>query len=999
MLATIVGSLAVPLRADEADDQYAIAAGHYAQKRWELAVESFEAFLKQSPEHPKSGSALFYLGEAQLQIGQIEKAAGRFEVYLKKDPEGRHARVAQFRAGEAAYLADSHQRAKSLLEEFLSRYPDDKLNAYASGYLGEMMLAEQDLAGAESSFRGVLARFPDAGNQDQCRFGLGRALRKQGKSEEAERLFMAVAAKTGSPLADDAQFQLGALQYAMGKFENATATFDAFESTFKDSPWVPTARLARGWAAVKLDRLDEAKKFFQLIKGDPEVGIEAQYWLGLVEKTQEDWQGAAKTLLGAAEVDPAHKLVPAIRVHAGHALLHAGDAAAAAEQFDLAMAFPGEGNEWIDDAMRGKVQSALAAKDHAGVDRDAADFAGRFSDSPLKADVDCILAQSLIERKQFARAVEILEPMVTDQSDDEDLMERRYLLALAYEGLQRGEDALEMLEPVLSTGGNEFQADARLTQASLLIAMKRYAEAIGPLEAFLGGEPDGDPAVKAIGQLAISYARTGKLDQAKRAYARLLKEQPKHQLIVPITEQMAEAAYDAGELSWSRTLFRWLARSSGSVEYERKGLAGLAWSHFKLGELEEGAATFDELLKKDPDPALASEAALARGQILQKLERPQEALAMFDSVIDKYKDSEQHPEALLAAARLRDDLGQDAEAAVLYQRLTQEYPESAGLDSVLYHWAWALEDLGRTDEAVVVFRRIHEGSPEGEYWADATFRLADHAYRAGDYLAGRNLVTAILGAKTDDRIRQNTQFLLGQIASAEQKWPEARQAFQTLIDEYPESQLRLRAEYGVAEATFRQNDHQAAITLFQRLVDQTSQGNEPWFALFHVRLAQSLAQLKKWSEAYEIASKIEARFPGFEEQYEADYVIGRCQAAQADMEAARASYRKAYTSPNGDKTETAAKARFMIAESYFHQKNYEDALREYLALEILYAYPVWQAVALLQAGKCYEQLGEWDEAVKQYARVLEVYGDTDHAEEAKQRLPLAKQKAEMRLAG
>ena len=41
----------------------------------------------------------------------------------------------------------------------------------------------------------------------------------------------------------------------------------------------------------------------------------------------------------------------------------------------------------------------------------------------------------------------------------------------------------------------------------------------------------------------------------------------------------------------------------------------------------------------------------------------------------------------------------------------------------------------------------------------------------------------------------------------------------------------------------------------------------------------------------------------------------------------------------GAKTETAAMAQWMIGETYFHQKNYEAALREYLRLEILYAYP------------------------------------------------------------
>ena len=45
-------------------------------------------------------------------------------------------------------------------------------------------------------------------------------------------------------------------------------------------------------------------------------------------------------------------------------------------------------------------------------------------------------------------------------------------------------------------------------------------------------------------------------------------------------------------------------------------------------------------------------------------------------------------------------------------------------------------------------------------------------------------------------------------------------------------------------------------------------------------------------------------------------------------------------------------------------------------LEILYAYPRWQAAALLQAGKCHEQLDQWTEAAELYARLLRQYPET-----------------------
>jgi tetratricopeptide (TPR) repeat protein len=159
-----------------------------------------------------------------------------------------------------------------------------------------------------------------------------------------------------------------------------------------------------------------------------------------------------------------------------------------------------------------------------------------------------------------------------------------------------------------------------------------------------------------------------------------------------------------------------------------------------------------------------------------------------------------------------------------------------------------------------------------------------------------------------------------------------------------------------------------------------------------LRRAQVLCHQKRWDEAYQIASAIETAHPDFEEQYEVDYVIGRCLSSRAEFEAAREAYRKVIRSAEGAKTETAAKAQLMIAESHYHQKDYQQALREYLALEILYDYPAWQSAAVLQAGKCHEMLGEWKQAADEYTRLIADYPDTGFVEEAKERLQRARER-------
>ncbi len=909
---------AAPLHADEADDQFAVAAGHYDRQQWKLAVEEFRTFVQKFPSDRRTNESLFFLGESLLQLGKLDDAQAQFYQYVSREPDGKYVRAALFRIGEAAYLAGRFDVAKPGLEAFLAKYPNDRLGAYVLPYLGDIALGNNDPAAAAKYYRDGLTQYPEGRLQDDCRLGLGRALEKQNQTEEAERLYLAVASKPGSSVADAAQFHLGALQYAAGRYEQAIESFSAFDSRLASSAWQPNARVGQGLALLKLNRPAESTK-----------------------------------------------------------------------QFDAVLANKLAGDELFQQASRGKIQAAMQIKDYAAVDREVAQFEKSFPKSALLDDVRRMLARSLVERKEFERAAALLQSLVgTDVKGQGDL-ENHYLLAASYEGLKRYDAALAALAPVIGAASGQLKADAQLTQGSLLLALKKYPEAIAPLETLLEGKPTGDPAAKALGTLAICYARTRQLDKAKKAYAEFVAKYPKHPLVAPTTELLAEAAYDANDAAWAAELSSRLAAAGSSTEYELKGKVGLGWSQFKAGKLAESAAVFDEVLKQNPPPAVAAEVALVRGRILEQLGQNEPALAMYAVIIERHPKSAQYVDALLSAARLHDKLKQKQEAADLYERLVKEYPQYPKLDAVLYEWAWALDDLKKPEAAGQVFDRLRKEYPQSRFAADAACRLAQRALDAKDYDGAAKLIDDVLAEKSDPNVREYALFLRGQLDAAKADWGKAREAFETLLKEFPQTGRRPIAEFWIAEAYYREKNYAEAVSRFGRLADAIKDKREPWMAMISLRRAQALAQQNQWSEAQTIATKIAAAFPNFEQQYEVDYLLGRCLANDADFEGARQAYNKVIQSTNGAKTETAAMAQWMIGESFFHQKNYRAALREYSRLEILYAFPTWQAGALLQAGKCHELLGEHQEAADCYRRIVKNYAKTAFADQAKQLLSVA----------
>jgi TolA-binding protein len=331
-------------------------------------------------------------------------------------------------------------------------------------------------------------------------------------------------------------------------------------------------------------------------------------------------------------------------------------------------------------------------------------------------------------------------------------------------------------------------------------------------------------------------------------------------------------------------------------------------------------------------------------------------------------------------------LNQHREAAALYEKLSHDYPKYAKLDAALYDWAWTLSEQGNSAEAEKLYLRLRRDFSKSHYWADATYRLAQRAFENREIAPANALLDELLAAKPEPSIREFALYLRAQIELAGKDWSKIRLAFARLLEEFPESHQRMLAEFWIAESDYREKNFDEAEKKFDILAKRIPGRQESWMAMIPLRRSQIAITRNQWDDAYTLASSIAKDFPDFGQQYEADLVLGRCLANRAEFEEARGAYKKVIHSPSGEKTETAAMAQWLIGETYFHQKNYDAALGEYLKVDILYAYPIWQALALQEAAKCHELLGDDKQALECYQKILDRYAKTPSAKEAKQRV-------------
>jgi TolA-binding protein len=547
-------------------------------------------------------------------------------------------------------------------------------------------------------------------------------------------------------------------------------------------------------------------------------------------------------------------------------------------------------------------------------------------------------------------------------------------------------EATTAYQELLDAPDDSIAIQANYYLATILFQQDQLDQAAQRFDQVLSRGPQTRWAQACHGPLAVCHARAGRLQQAREAFAAWQQNADRDPARAAMVFHLAEAALRQQDWMWAEQLFRMLTDSQ-QPSYRARGLSGLGWVQYHSDKPAAALESFQQLVREFPEDGLAGEAVYMQAVLLEQTQRPDEALAVYRKLLKDYPQHAQRPTAMLHAAVLLENKKQSEQAAQLYGQLIREHAADwPQIDTAIYRLAWLMLDANRPDAALQQFTALYQQHRDSSYWPDAAFRLASATFESGDPSQALELTEELMAAGPPDEIRAHAIYLQARIARAANDWSAVQKLLNRLVTDLPDNPLRATAEFWLAEAAYQQERFDEADRRIGQLVAGIEQLDVSLQPVVLLRQAQMLAQQKKWPESLQVARRVEAQFPEFPQRAELDYVIGRGLVADARFSDARAAFLRAAPRDGTGKTETAAMAQWMIGETYMHQENYQQALREYLRVEALYAYPQWQAAALLQAAKCYEQLNQPQQAAATYQQIVDKYPNQQVADEAARRL-------------
>jgi len=244
---------------------------------------------------------------------------------------------------------------------------------------------------------------------------------------------------------------------------------------------------------------------------------------------------------------------------------------------------------------------------------------------------------------------------------------------------------------------------------------------------------------------------------------------------------------------------------------------------------------------------------------------------------------------MLAAAQLQENRQQYEEARKLLEPLVTEYPGFDQRTAALYHLAWTHVELNQATEADAAFARVAD---EGAGTATGDATTAGERRRAADYATARSGSNSCC-----DRAEPDVRPCPVPAGKCRRRTPLGgrRSTMQRMLESSPSTRCGLRRSTGWPSSVSQEKYDRRRPSWLVSTKDE-----EPTEACCHgpVATGSVACAVGEVARSAELAGTIAARFPDFRQQYEVDYVLGRCLSSQARFSEAREAYQRVIRSPS-----------------------------------------------------------------------------------------------------
>ncbi len=966
-----------------------------AAKSFGVALQDKEYDLRE--ESLSNRGWCFYavaMAKEPVDKGFLQESLGAYQQLLKERPKTRYRDRAYFYSGESSYSLGKPQEAIDYYSKLLQMSDADESSLRCDALYARGVAQEELNQGdaAAKSYQQLLSSCADTDLVVDVLLRLGDLQVAGAKFDEAVESFAKVVDDTTGLATDDDQayaiFRQAYSLVRLSKPDEAAKRYEQLVADFPQSRYTSAAMMAAAQTRYQAgDTALAADGFRRVLAGDDLVAsTEAAHWLARIDLSAatdaadgstartEAAQSAFDVASGQIKIGSEGPYQLNLELDAAEALSFLPDRLEEALQRFESAANLSPTSPLAPRAIYNAAFTALALGKHEKAQQLADDFTRRFASDPLAPDAAFISAESRLlggkPDEAASRYVALIEKAEYQTNSQRPMWILRAASALT--SAQKPADAVALISKNLDALKTPaLKAEAFLLRGQAELKNGDTAKAAESFKASRTADPTWARSDEAFLLAGNAQASSGNQEAAAGIWKELVSSSPKSKIAAQAGYKLGQMASDAGDYEEAIERFDGVLVDRRDPALVPFAMYGKGWAEIQLERYAPAVQTLDAVTSEFPKHAIYDDALLAKGIAKRNLKQNTAAREDLQKFLDTKPTGIHLGHGLYELSLVEQNENDSKAAAETLARLASEVPDYPGMDKVLYELGWSLRESGDEAGAIKQFESLMQQYPDNSMLGEAAYFVGQKYYGDEQWDAAANAFAVAVEKAPGPDLLEKSLYRLGWSQFNAGHYPEAEAVFVRQFREASDGELILDAMMMVGESRFKQDRFSDALRAYGKAREKIQADNDTGktlrdgaerqvreLTLLHG--GQAAAQLKQWDDAVGWYDELRERFPATTYLPQVFYETGFAyQQAGNETQALKLFGQVA----DNYRNVLAARARFMMGEIYFTQKEFSKAIPEFQ--RVMFGFGAekapddiknWQAKSGFEAGRCAELL-------------------------------------------
>jgi TolA-binding protein len=418
-----------------------------------------------------------------------------------------------------------------------------------------------------------------------------------------------------------------------------------------------------------------------------------------------------------------------------------------------------------------------------------------------------------------------------------------------------------------------YARDARYRKAEAYFLQKDNDKALAEFTQLLAG--DISPAMAAEARLRIGQIKyaSGKLEEARLMMEEALTTPgAEEQAIMAAEYYLAELLIKSGKRDEARKAFEAFIERYEQGSYSGFAAMNLGDIYMEEKEYGKAAATYAAAVPVLEETGLKAEADLREAEALKFSGEKEKALQKYREILSRYPEQEIKDRAALGEVSVNYGAGDNKAAIDSARALLPGMKVAEEICRVKFLLAGSYLNTDRFSEAREIYGEIDGQCASARMERRAKLNNSWAGYKLGLYEQCLKETGAYLNAYPEEEADE-ALYLRGKTLGAMNRWDEAIDEYDALLDKYADSMFRREALYDKGWACDRAGKTEAGLFAHREFIEEFP-GDERSPGLL-LKIAQERLQSKEYDQAIELYERFLAEYAKDPQRQFAMYQMAR----------------------------------------------------------------------------------------------------------------------------